>query len=656
MSKKILHYSKIIVPFFVICLVLYFPIIINPKIILERGNDLQEQFWPVFYFIRSTFLKTGQVPLWNSLFFSGMPLLPDPQFSLFYPANWLFIVFPTNHAFLFYIILHLFVGATFLSLFSSKILNFSKVSILFLIVSYLSSPLLFGYLEAGHYGLIASYGILPIVIFSVSKIMTKPNPKNILLLSLSLSALFFTHSIIFLASLVILPIAFLFLTLLRKFSLKRSFVHVSLSLVVCFCLIAVTLLPQIEWAPQTTRNLLLQFPDVYPKWTSFREYFKNLLPFFYNRQQIQSIPTDKWIAVGATTLLLVFVGFKKLKLVPKLTLIFFLLFLLFLGLNNINPVYELLLKQDWYLLMRVTTRPWIFISFSLTVLSGIGFEHLYKKNRHGFIVTVLFLSLLTIENLYLGWTYLNKKSTPPKKVPEKIIELIKHDKDIYRVFCTTKCISQQVAAMNNLQLVDGYNTLQQLNYFSQTWQLMGGYWNYYSLSLPPYGTYEKNQLQPGAKSLGEYNTKYIISPHPLTDSGFEKLDQIETYAVYKNKFYQPRAEVPITLYSPNFIRLDISNFSNDHLTLSEVFSPGWKAYLDGKEEVLVQESPIHLRSVDLPKGGTFLDFRYRPDSYVRGATITLITVITLLLFFLKNHLQTPTTTKLVKYLKKRVLS
>ena len=320
-----------------------------------------------------------------------------------------------------------------------------------------------------------------------------------------------------------------------------------------------------------------------------------------------------------------------------------------MGLNNKNPIYEFLIKQNWYLLLRVATRPWIFTSLSVTILSGVGFEYIYIKRLHRYFWIILF-GILVVENTYLGWIYLNKKTSAPKKMPVKLIELLKSDKDIYRVFCTTKCISQQEASINNLQLIEGYNTLQQKNYYSHTWQLMGGYWDYYSLSLPPYGTYENYQLQPSAKSLGEYNTKYIISPYPLLDSGFQETDKIGNYIVYKNKLYKPRVEAPIIIYSPNLIRIDISSYTKKNLTLSEVYSPGWKAYIDGKEEIPVQESPIHLRSVDIPKKGSYIDFRYYPDSYIYGKNITIATILTLLLFFLlKNHLRISPKTKLMRH-------
>ena len=86
--KKI---AAILLPLGLITTLVYLPILVNPELLLERGNDLQEQFWPVFYFVKQHLLEGGSLPLWINLFFSGMPLLPDPQAPLFYLPNIIFL-------------------------------------------------------------------------------------------------------------------------------------------------------------------------------------------------------------------------------------------------------------------------------------------------------------------------------------------------------------------------------------------------------------------------------------------------------------------------------------------------------------------------------------------------------------------------------------
>ena len=89
---------------------IYLPFLQNPCRLFERGNDLQEQFWPVFYFIKQQFLTHHSLPFWNNLFFSGIPLLPDPQFPLFYPQYLAFLILPVVAAILLLIALHTLLG------------------------------------------------------------------------------------------------------------------------------------------------------------------------------------------------------------------------------------------------------------------------------------------------------------------------------------------------------------------------------------------------------------------------------------------------------------------------------------------------------------------------------------------------------------------
>lgn len=83
----------IILILIVISSLFYLPIIINPSILLARGNDLTIFFWPMIYFVKNIILTNHQLPLWNNLFFSGTPLLPDPQAPIFYLPNIIFLLF-----------------------------------------------------------------------------------------------------------------------------------------------------------------------------------------------------------------------------------------------------------------------------------------------------------------------------------------------------------------------------------------------------------------------------------------------------------------------------------------------------------------------------------------------------------------------------------
>lgn len=66
------------------------------SLILGRGDTLA-YFYP-YWHIRDSFLSMGQLPLWSSDLFMGVPLLANSQLGTFYPPNWLTIPFDTPTA------------------------------------------------------------------------------------------------------------------------------------------------------------------------------------------------------------------------------------------------------------------------------------------------------------------------------------------------------------------------------------------------------------------------------------------------------------------------------------------------------------------------------------------------------------------------------
>lgn len=624
----------------------YLPIFINPKLLLERGNDLQEFFWPVYYYIKKQILESYSLPLWNSLFLSGTPLLPDPQFSLFYPFNLLFILLPINSAFLLYFVLHSILGSLGIYLLSTKAFNLSKISGVFAAVLYLSTPRISGAIEAGHLGVFATFAWLPFVLLSVVGLTKKIDIKWAILLGISLAGIFYTHTVIFILTIPSTVIFYLALINANNFKiLSKKSLFLIIGLLLTLGLVAVALIPQISWLPETTRFLLLENRDVYPKWTSITQVFQIVLaPVTLGLENIQKLDTEQWIAIGTTTFILALFGFWKLKTNLKIYISATLLTCLLVALNNASPIYKNLLLIDWYALMRVSTRIWFVPILMFTLLASFGFEQL-AKNLNKKVILIVALLVIT-EQVSLSYIYLLKPTYQnPNLAPDKIYKFFKSDSGIYRVYCVNRCLSQQKASFYNLELVDGYNTLQQKNFYQQAWQLTGGFWNYYTLSIPPIGTYTLEKLQPDPKSLGEYNTKYVLSPYPLTNKDFTLITQIDNFLIYKNNLYKERAyfenslqekEPKITKYTSNQISVDLSGHLSKTLTLSQVYSLGWKAYLDGTKHVAVQQKPNALMLVDLGIKTKFVNFKYEPDEFKLGALITSFTLLAILLAMVKN--------------------
>ena len=617
-KKALFHYLPVIVPLFCFTFFLYWPVIRQPEILLGRHNDLEEQFWPMVDFTKNSLLKFKELPLWNNQILSGTPLLPDPQAPMHYLPNFIFLVMQINHAYLVSFFLHTFLAGVFFYLLLRQGFQINRQASLSAAILYLLSPRLVGYLEAGHVGLVFTWTWIPLAFLATKKIIDHPSLKSSIVLGLALSFLLATHTLIFAFTLFGL-IFFLVINFNKKSNLfKNTITYFALGLLICFGLSARSLLPQWEWQKETTRNLLLQDRDVYPKWISKKEFVKSVFI-------LSTKDTEKNLTLGISAIFLAFLGFLKLSRKRQLWVCFFVSSIIVISLNNASPFYDLLLKQKWFLLFRVATRGWFLINVLTLLLVSLGLA------RSGFRWRYLFFVVAIFESFFNNSRFLNKPIQPILTAPQSVYEYLKQDQSQFRVLCTTRCLSQNQNALYNLESIDGYNTLVQKNYVSHAWQLTGAYWNYYTLSIPPVGAYTFEKLQPSAKSLGEYNTKYVVSPHPLTDKGFKLVKTINRYHIYQNSFFQPRFPVPVISYSPNKIVLDISRYDKSTLTISEVYSPGWKAYIDNQTQTTVQETPEHLRQVTLSTNGQQLVFQYQPHTYQVGKLITWLTIISLLL-------------------------
>ena len=109
-----------------IVLLFFAPVLLNPTLFFERGNDLQQFFMPLLIFIKDSLMKYRELPLWNNTFFSGTPLLPDPQSQLFYLPNIIFLFFGVRTFFLISILIHALLGSFGAFLFFNKALKFNR--------------------------------------------------------------------------------------------------------------------------------------------------------------------------------------------------------------------------------------------------------------------------------------------------------------------------------------------------------------------------------------------------------------------------------------------------------------------------------------------------------------------------------------------------
>lgn len=83
------------------------------------------------------------------------------------------------------------------------------------------------------------------------------------------------------------------------------------------------------------------------------------------------------------------------------------------------------------------------------------------------------------------------------------------------------------------------------------------------------------------------------------------------------------ARIKIASYDINNFTIEVDNPADGFLVLSEIYYPGWKAFVDGKE-TKVLKADYALRAIRLPRGQHRVDFTFDPLSFKIGVLLSLL--------------------------------
>jgi hypothetical protein len=92
--------------------------------------------------------------------------------------------------------------------------------------------------------------------------------------------------------------------------------------------------------------------------------------------------------------------------------------------------------------------------------------------------------------------------------------------------------------------------------------------------------------------------------------------------------------VKITSYKSNTVDLTVISKTRQFLFMGDSYYPGWKAYVDGEEKEILRANYL-FRSVLIEPGEHTLRFEYDPLSFKLGLTITLLTILVSLIYFIR---------------------
>lgn len=258
----------------------------------------------------------------------------------------------------------------------------------------------------------------------------------------------------------------------------------------------------------------------------------------------------------------------------------------------------------------------------------------------------------------------------------EIAAYLAHLPDRGRVYSPSYNIPQQTAWFHGLETADGVDPTQ-LRLYRAFMARAGGYEDAgYSVTIPPFPSGEPEESArrggaPDARLLGLLNVTHLAAAFPVDEAGWVLVEQVAGVYVYRNTQAMPQAwlvhdvqalgdegallrlrdvdpkrlalispewalsaarsadgdSVHAVTRSPNTLQLDVRASAPGVLVISEVWYPGWRAWVDG-EPMPVARADFLLRAVPISDAGRHtVRLAYVPVWFYAGAAISAATVL-----------------------------
>ena len=307
----------------------------------------------------------------------------------------------------------------------------------------------------------------------------------------------------------------------------------------------------------------------------------------------------------------------------------------------------------------------------LTILSAVIFFILLLWER-GLLKVPLAATALSCL-LFLDLCYVNRGAVRPDdriyaeaaRVKEELGSILGQDKSVFRVGSFKSGWGANFEMYLGYQSVGGYNPLFLYRYYEYVNQ-----YRFYGRTVPEGWIvffYEKHE---NSILMDLLNVKYEIS-HETRNFGLRETHRPRAFLVPRfelvdkagilDALIQPGldpsrvvlfekgtrdvgflpgrddseadlGEVNIISYRPDSITLSVRAASPVLLFLSEVYYPGWKAYVNGESRPILRGNYL-FRVIEVPEGSHRVQFVFEPLSIKAGICVTLLTVLALLIFF-----------------------
>lgn len=715
--------------FFLILTIIFFrEILIGQKIFITPDfgrSDILHLNYPIKFFLSES-LKNGEWPLWNPYNANGYPQLAEGQMGTFNPENLIiFGLLPMPLAFNIGLALIFFQAGIFTFLFARSI-GLSRSASLFSAIAFSYSGVFVTHIV--HFNLIQTLSFFPLQLY-LAELFFQKRKLHLLLLLSTVTAIQILSGFYQVAvyAMIAVIIYLLFKVWVQKATKTKKIIILflfALTLTLSLTLSSVQLLPSLELANLSGRGKGVTYSEMNRFPLNPKHLLTFLNPYLFGdpRQGTYPLYSANWgifwestgyLGILPLIFLIVAIIFlaRKNKYVQFFSLLLFLSLLLTLG--RYSPTF-FLFEFPPLNLFRVPARWIMFLTFSLAILGGLGFDFFLEKFKNiklKYLLAAAVTVVAIFDLFYFGMNYNAIGQAKEWFSPPQTFEFLAKDQSFFRTITFG-----QGQVWNSFFLKKGwhdpslYQTLRNgLDPDSNLPFHLANFWVYESI-VPDrnqmiYNILDQDlQIKDGYLSIGDkakkilslYGIKYLISTAKIEDPDlkevylthtspvyfvyqnhdalpqvfwpqkityaqtFEELEKIlankdfdpQTTAILKTKlpkenFDISKSTAKIVETKNNKIIIEANLAANQLLILNDTYYPSWKAFDNGVEkEILVANG--NQQAIYLEKGDHQIEFRFQPESFQKGATVSLISLLFLLLFLLFGIRFSPKIRKFVK--------
>ncbi len=299
----------------------------------------------------------------------------------------------------------------------------------------------------------------------------------------------------------------------------------------------------------------------------------------------------------------------------------------------------------------------IFIMIALVIC--VIFILYYSKKLSVFLFCIILIIIHFIDLSIFGFNFNNGKISPTEysKKTESLINYLKDEgkKEYFRINSrqgSYMILDRNQGLIDRIFLMEGYTqlTLRRTNPPAETWDKLCDMMNAkYRIEVNQ--TNRTMQLKPSdtylPRSYFMYNYKVISDENKIkemmTSSEFDprKFVILEEYPEIDIQTTDiTNWESEIIDYKLNSIKLNVSTPQNGILVLSEIFYPGWKAFVDGVEKKIYRCN-WNQRAIMVPTGSHNIELIFKPTSFYKGiwmSSFSLLFSIIALIYFKNKKL------------------